>query len=74
MVEHLQAAGAAQVARHHGGIAWHVAAEVAADRARHLVDAAADPGADHQVERLAAVEVGDRVRARRAGIRQCGND
>src|SRR5262245_24554461 len=70
MIEHLQAAGAAHVARDDRWIAGHVLAEMARDRARDLVDAAAGARADHQVERLAAVEVSDSISSRSARTRQ----
>ena len=63
-VEHLQPAGARHVLRHDQGIAGHISAEMAHHRPPQLVEPAARARADHDVERLASVEIGSRLSMR----------
>ena len=60
-----QAAGAFHILRHDGRIAGDVAAEPARDQARIKIVAAADAVADVEIDRFAAIEIGDALRAYR---------
>ena len=63
----LQADAARHVARHDRGLAGDVPAHVARDQARAQVVVAAGRGRDDHADRLAAVEIGDRL-ARHAAL------
>jgi hypothetical protein len=64
------AGGARHVARHDGRLARDVLAHVAGDEARVGIVAAPGRVADHEADRLALVELLDRLRAGRAGEKQ----
>ena len=65
IVGEAETAGAFHILRHDGRIAGNVAAEPARDQARIKIVTAADAVADVEIDRLAAIEIGDALRVRR---------
>ena len=66
-----QPAGARHVLRHRVGIAGHVPGDVARQRAAEEIETGAGLVADHDVQRLAAIEIGDALVAAARPRRRC---
>jgi hypothetical protein len=68
-VGHREAAGARLVRRHHNRVPGNVLAEIAGDKARIFVIAAAGTRADENLDLLALIEIRDGLRRGSAGNR-----